>query len=309
MNYTVDPGLYALGSPGADAHVFVSANYKMSFDALRSALPGIDAWILVLDTRGVNVWCAAGKGTFGTEELVRRIALADLGSVVRHRTLILPQLAAPGIAAHLVKRLSGFTVRYGPIEAADVPSFLKAGMKASPRMRYKSFTFRERLVLVPMELIPAVRPALIVMPVLLLASGFFGSGSFMANLSAHGLYWVLSLFVAIVCGAAATPLLLPWLPGRAFSVKGFVMGLIASIGLTAMRLPALGTWADSLEAISWFFIVPAVSAFLAMNFTGASTCTSLSGVRKEMRFSLPLQIGACTVGLLLLLGGFAPRYV
>ena len=74
MRYGVLPGLYAVGSPGADSLVFVTANYKMSFDALRSSLVGLDAWILVLDTKGINVWCAAGKGTFGTAELVSRIA-------------------------------------------------------------------------------------------------------------------------------------------------------------------------------------------------------------------------------------------
>ena len=66
MSYTVDPGLYALGKPDDSSPVLVTANYKMSFDRLREALPERDAWILVLDTKGVNVWCAAGKGTFGT---------------------------------------------------------------------------------------------------------------------------------------------------------------------------------------------------------------------------------------------------
>ncbi|MCG6550932.1 MAG: hypothetical protein L7F77_01295, partial [Candidatus Magnetominusculus sp. LBB02] len=61
--YTVTPGLYAVGRPSDNSDVFVSANYKLSFDKLRSALPGKDAWILALDTKGINVWCAAGKGT------------------------------------------------------------------------------------------------------------------------------------------------------------------------------------------------------------------------------------------------------
>ena len=67
MRFAVDPGLYALRNPGEQAPVLVTANYKMSFDRLRQALPGRDAWILVLDTNGINVWCAAGKGTFATE--------------------------------------------------------------------------------------------------------------------------------------------------------------------------------------------------------------------------------------------------
>ena len=78
MQFTVDPGLYALGNPNEESPVLATANYKMSFDALRRALPGLEAWILVLDTRGINVWCAAGKGTFGTEELVGRIQSSGL---------------------------------------------------------------------------------------------------------------------------------------------------------------------------------------------------------------------------------------
>jgi acetyl-CoA decarbonylase/synthase complex subunit gamma len=43
----------------------------------------------------------------------------------------------------------------------------------------------------------------------------------------------------------------------------------------------------------------AVSSFFAMNFTGSTTFTSLSGVKKEMRIALPLQIAASLLGLLL----------
>ncbi|HMA06201.1 MAG TPA: carbon monoxide dehydrogenase, partial [Methanomicrobiales archaeon] len=89
MGHTVEPGLYRLGSPTPESEVFVSANYTLSFDALRSALEGRDAYILVLDTGGINVWCAAGKGSFGSEELVRRIGLSGLAEVVSHRKLIL----------------------------------------------------------------------------------------------------------------------------------------------------------------------------------------------------------------------------
>ena len=106
MNYKVDPGLYALGEPDADSPVLVTANYKLSFDALRSALPGRNFWILVVDTDGINVWCAAGKGTFSTEELVSRIESSGLAQLVSHRRLIVPQLAAPGVAAHRVRELS-----------------------------------------------------------------------------------------------------------------------------------------------------------------------------------------------------------
>jgi acetyl-CoA decarbonylase/synthase complex subunit gamma len=57
-----------------------------------------------------------------------------------------------------------------------------------------------------------------------------------------------------------------------------------------------------LEAIAWLFLIPTLSAYLAMNFTGASTYTSLSGVKREMRKALPLEIGAAIVGLGLWIG-------
>ncbi len=95
MNYMVSPGLYAVGTPGAASPVLVSANYKMSFDRLRRELTGIDAWIVVLDTKGINVWCAAGKGTFGTEEIVDRVERYRLSELVTHRVFIVPQLGLP----------------------------------------------------------------------------------------------------------------------------------------------------------------------------------------------------------------------
>ena len=112
MNYTVEPGIYALGSPDGQSPVLVTANYKLSFDSLRGDLAGLDGWIVVLDTRGINVWCAAGKGAFGTEELIRRIRSNHLAEIVEHRRIILPQLGAPGVWAHMVREQTEFSVEW-----------------------------------------------------------------------------------------------------------------------------------------------------------------------------------------------------
>lgn len=162
MGYTVEPGLYGVGEPAGDSPVFVSANYKLSFDHLRRELNEIDSWIMVLDTRGINVWCAAGAGTFGTEEMVNRIESNRLSDLVKHRQLIVPQLGAPGVAAHEVYRLSSFQVIYGPVRAEDIGKFLKNGMKASPDMRRVQFNMGDRLVLIPLELIQWSRYAFLI---------------------------------------------------------------------------------------------------------------------------------------------------
>lgn len=296
MDYRVSPGLYALGNPHDSSPVLVTANYKMSFDRLRNALPRRDAWILVLDTDGINVWCAAGKGTFGTEELIGRIKSSGLADIVKHRKLILPQLGAPGVAAHLAAKLSGFKVQYGPVRAEDLPAYLDAGSKATEQMRIMNFPLKERAVLIPIELMEALKVFLIIAPVLLIISGIIGPAGFRINAGSYGLFAVLAILCAIASGAVFSTLLLPYLPGRAFSIKGLSAGIIVSLILLYLRNINLQAWPGRIEVLSWLLIIPAVSSFLAMNFTGCSTYTSLSGVKKEMRRALPLQIAAITIG-------------
>jgi hypothetical protein len=299
MHYTVDPGLYALGTPCETSPVLVTANYKMSFDRLRKALPGSDAWILVLDTKGINVWCAAGKGTFGTSELLSRIDSSGLSEVVSHRQLILPQLAGPGVAAHLIRKASGFQTIYGPIRAEDLPAFLSGGLKATPEMRVKTFPVRERIALIPVELVGALKVALLVIPAFLIASGLLGPHGFWRNVMSHGLLALEALLTAVFCGAVLTPFLLPWLPGRAFSLKGLHSGILGAAVLFLLRGNGGPNAVGYIEMLSWFLLIAATATYLAMNFTGASTYTSLSGVKKEIRLALPIQIGAGFLGLCL----------
>ncbi len=302
MHYLVEPGLYALGTPNEKSPVMVTANYKMSFDHLRQALTGHNVWILVLDTKGINVWCSAGKGTFGTEELTRRIQSSGLAMVVTHREIILPQLSAPGVAAHEVKKISGFKVIYGPIRAKDLPIFLDAGFKATSEMRVKTFPLRERIVLIPIELWPALKGGFIFSFILFLIAFMWRWGEGWTLALNHALTPVMAILIAIFSGAVLTPILLPWLPGRAFSSKGAWVGIFSSVLFHFFRLALRVKITGHLESIAWFLLIPAVSAFLAMNFTGASTFTSLSGVKKEMRWALPFQIGAGTIGVILWLG-------
>jgi acetyl-CoA decarbonylase/synthase complex subunit gamma len=294
MHYAVPPGLYAVGAPDAESPVFVSANYKMSFDCLRSALDGLDGWIMVLDTKGINVWCAAGKGTFGTDEICARIEATGLPEVVSHRELILPQLGAPGVAAHEVNGRSGFRVVYGPVRAEDIPAFLSAGRQATPEMRRVRFGLKDRLVLVPMELIPGFKYVLLLAALMALAGGFGPSGysldAVVAALGPAGLF----CGIGLLGGAVLTPALLPWVPGRAFSAKGALIGIAA--GAVALLLG--GGPASALGSAGCLLVAAALSSFLGMNFTGASTYTSLSGVEKEMRLALPLQGAALILGVI-----------
>ena len=301
MHYNVPAALYAVGEPTPESPVLVTANYKLSFDLLRRELSGKDLWLLVLETFGINVWCAAGKGTFGTSELVSRVQKVQLDKLVKHRTIILPQLGACGVAAHQVKKATGFKVKYGPIRAHDLPSFLNDGMKASEENRRIQFTLRDRLVLTPVELVGAWKPSLVILLLLFLVGGLSGQDFSWQGALSRSLSPALIYLGALLMGSFVTPILLPWIPGRAFSLKGAQIGLLWAF---IVSFTLASSWSVG-SIIALFLIVPAVAAYFAMNFTGCSTFTSLSGVQKEMRIAVPVIIlSIVSGGVSLALGKF-----
>ena len=291
--YKVAPGLYSIGDVTPTSPVLVTANYKLTFDSLRGDLEGSHAWILVLDTRGINVWCAAGKKTFSTEEVIYRVKQTHLQEVVSHRRLILPQLSATGVSGKQVKKGCGFQVTWGPIRASEIKPFLKAGLKADKTMRQVTFTFVERLTLVPVELSVLRKYLLWFFLAGFILSGI-GSSFFSIGLAwSRGLILITACAVGIFSGAVAVPVLLPWIPGKAFAVKGVIVGLLAGAGLVGVMGAAIGF----LESVALIFFIIAISSYLAMNFTGSTPYTSPSGVEKEMRFAIPFQALAMIVSI------------
>jgi hypothetical protein len=284
--YRINPGLYALGNPITDSPVFVTANYALSFDALRTSLTNIDCYILVLDTKGINVWCAAGKGTFGTEELTNRINVTSLNQVVKHRKLILPQLGAPGVAAHKIKTITGFHVVYGPVRASDIPEFMKI-QEATPEMRRVSFNLKDRFLLVPVEFVSMLIPLLIATTILYFIGGILTS---------------ISVAAAILAGVVLFPILLPWIPTHNFSTKGFILGGLITIPFALSQFfpsPDPPLWQSTSRAVAFILTLPAITAYLSLNFTGATTFTSRSGVKREIYKYIPIMAWTFGGGLVL----------
>lgn len=290
--YRVEPGLYQVGSPGPDSPVLVTANYKLSFDTLRAELWGLDAWILVLDTQGVNVWCAAGKGTFGSDELVHRVQSTGLTEIVSHRRLVVPQLGATGVSAHDVRGRCGFRVIWGPVRARHIGAFLDAGMKASDEMRRATFTLGERVEVIGVELVGVLKWAI---PIALVLAAVTGDGSFLERLGTV-LSRGLPVLAGLLTGTVLVPILLPWIPGRAFSLKGALLGAVV-VGATIAFMPDTYSMASKMLL---FLLGTTAASFFAMQFTGSTTFTSQSGVEWEMRRALPFQVGA--LGLALVIG-------
>jgi len=285
MYHRVEPGLYSFGNPTTSSPVFASANYTLSFDALRTSLQGMDGFILVLDTKGINVWCAAGKGTFSTEEIVRRIEATGLKEAVSHRTLMVPQLGAPGVSAHEVRQRSGFKVEYGPVRAKDIPEYMRTG-KASEEMRTVRFPIRDRAILIPVEIKNLLWLAILLPILLFLIGGWFPA---------------LMALTAILGGIALFPLLLPFLPTNDFTSKGIILGLVLAAPFSFYSIYTaegvlIGLAYGAADAL---LIVPAV-AYMALNFTGCSTYASRTGVRREIFTYIPMLVGLILAGAVLM---------
>lgn len=295
--YRVQPGLYRLGRPGKDSEVIVTANYKLSFDVVRKNLQGLDAWILVLETYGINVWCAAGKGTFGSNELIRQVKESGLELYVSHRRLIVPQLGAPGVSAQKVKDKTGFSVKFGPVRAEDIKNYIASGYKKDLAARSVKFKFKDRLLLTSVEIASSLKYLLVAFLFFALLSGIHPEGYSIVLVWKETLKTALILLAAYLSGAFIGPVLLPVLPFRHFGGKGLVAGLLV-FGLIALFVP----WdLSTLSMLAWFLTSGAIASYLTMNFTGASTYTSLSGVRKEMRIFVPIQIFMVLAGIAVLI--------
>jgi hypothetical protein len=292
--YRVAPGLYCAGDPGEESPVLVTANYKLSFDSLRKELAGLDVWILVLDTRGVNVWCAAGKRTFSTEEVVQQVHGVGLDKLVTHRELILPQLGAPGVSAQKVKEGCGFKVIWGPINAKDLKTFLNNGRRADIIMRQVTFTLGERTVLIPVELSLIVKPSLAILFAVFVLSGISPDIFSFPAAWFRGLNGAYAYLLGVLAGAVVVPVFLPWLPTRQFYIKGILTGLAAGI----LVVLYLGANITKLESLTLLLLTTSVSSYAAMNFTGATPFTSPSGVEKEMRQGIPIQMVAVAIAVI-----------
>ena len=206
-----------------------------------------------------------------------------------------------------MRKASGFRVVYGPVRAADIPAFLAADMQATPEMRRVQFPLRDRLAVVPVDMVQSAKHAFAIAVVLLVLAGLGTDGYSADRLVSIGIPSVVCFLLAFISGSVLTPALLPVLPGRALAVKGAWTGLALFVVAAAWSWTLGGPvsnwmngWATTL---AWALMIPTTSSYMAMRYTGSTTYTSLSGVRREMRWAVPLQAIAFTLGMVLWMAG------
>lgn len=144
----IDPGIYKSGNPTESSPIIVTANYEFTYIKVMRDLKGIDAWVLCVDSNGINVWCAARGNDFGNNQLVEAVEATGIESLTNKKTLILPQLSAGGVATPELQKKSKdfpFRVVYGPVWSKDLPEFLEKRPARKPdRMKLAKFTLKHR---------------------------------------------------------------------------------------------------------------------------------------------------------------------
>lgn len=299
-NYMIKPGIYAIGNPKPSSLVIVSCNYKLTFDILRKDLRNVDCWLLILETNGVNVWCASGKGTFGTEELIRRIRKVKLESLVNHRVLILPQLGASGVDVSKLKKETGFRGIFGPIRSEDIEDYIKNKFKASKEMRNVKFTISDRAKLTPLSFVQNIKYYFVALVIILLMNVIGGTVSLgIGELIKITIIQSIPMLLATVVAAMIFPIALPVIPFKSFALKGFVLSLFFLGVLSSMSYNFMIQ--NNMYFLGYSLITIALVTNICLNFTGSTTYTSFSGVVKETLWALPACIAFSIIGVILMI--------
>lgn len=292
-DYKVPTGLYGIGNPKIDSDILVTCNYKLTFDQLRNDLKNQDLWLLILDTKGVNVWCAAGKGTFSSKELIYQLDKWKVKELLKNNRIILPQLGAPSIEPHKIKKIYGVDIEYGPIRSSDFISYKESDYQATSKMRLVSFNLRDRMVLTPLEFINHFKYFLYSLVIV-----------FILNVLGFGIDFIVvaPVLLSLIVGTFLFPMLLPFLPFRSFSLNGMLLGvpITAMIvwGENVFRMPS-----SIFLKLGYAIINLCLVSYLSFNFTGSTTFTSLSGVKIESKyFKVLFKIGIFLSLVFLLIG-------
>lgn len=278
-------GVIKIGSPDRDAPVFLTCNYHLTVSRVRRALRGMNCYLLAANTAGMNVWCASAGGHLTNHDVISVLKTSRIESMVGHRRVVLPQLAATGIEPGVIRQRAGWKVKWGPVRAIDIPAYVQNGFAKTEKMRQVTYSWPQRLESALSWSFP--------MSLLFVAIGAILGALVHRNvvLPLVGMVWILSLVLFV-----SFPLYGPWLAaggrdatrwrtaGLQLTVWGAVLvGLVVYSSLTGFD-PTLTV----VVSISSLVIILALSLDI-----GGSTPVHKSGVLSTKNLTVVLDATKC----------------
>ena len=275
----IDPGLYKSGNPDEKSPVIVTANYEFTFIKVMRNLNGLDAWVLCIDSNGINVWCAARGNDFGNNQLIEAVEATGLKNVTERKTLILPQLSAGGVATpELQKKSKNFPFRvvFGPIWSKDLPEFINNRPARKPdKMKLAKFTLKHRFrafithttfLIRRIFALPLI--ALFLISLVLSLVGLFDK-----------LWWTGELLLWIILSNFLITFLLPITKfTRRFIYKGIFFGILNTLALGTLTYFLHNSIFYVLWSIAFLFWI---SFFSTMSLSGYTMDTSPREIQEE----------------------------
>jgi NAD-dependent dihydropyrimidine dehydrogenase PreA subunit len=264
--WPTEPGLRAIGKPGPLSPVLITGNFDLTVRRVMRAMRGVDAWLVVAPSQGINVWCAASGGHLSTHQVVTALKTSGVAERVGHRRAILPQLAATGVIAREVERRSRWQVKFGPVYATDIPRYLAQHEKKTDDMRHVRFGIRERLEMATAWAVPMTAIAAIAVVAL--------RPSWLLPMIA--MLWALSIAVFTVYDRL---------------LRQRFLWLVAVASLTSLALAAIAG-AGTMALITAPLASIGFSALLTYDYSG-STPIAGSSLFEERRWHITLDLDRC----------------
>ena len=301
----IDPGIYKSGNPTESSPIIVTANYEFTYIKVMRDLKGIDAWVLCVDSNGINVWCAARGNDFGNNQLIEAIEATGIERLTNKKTLILPQLSAGGVATPELQKKSDdfpFRVVYGPVWSKDLPEFLEKRPARKPdRMKIAKFTLKHRFRGFITHTTFLLRK-IFMLPLISLFVLFLLLNSF--NIFAK-LWWVGELLLWIVTSNFIITFTYPIAKfTRRFIMKGIFFGTLNVFILGVISYLFHNSITFTLLNISFFFWI---SFFSTMSLSGYTMATSPSEIQEEYpifkivnKVLLTISLISLAIGIVLL---------
>jgi NAD-dependent dihydropyrimidine dehydrogenase PreA subunit len=250
-------GLVRIGDPGRDAPVVVTGNYTLTVRRIREALAGEDVWLLVANSKGINVWCAAGGGHLTHHDVISVVRTSGVDDLVSHRTLMLPQLGATGIERRKVTEATGWTATWGPARLEDLRDHVRRGGSVRKSERMMTFPLWERMEMAVMWALPITAVGTAVLALALgwreaLTIGVVAPLTVFVTFAAlpwmnitDRSRWVTFGAVALLGGAAAAGLL-DYLAASSLQTDLSVVGAVfAAVGILSVDLAGTTPWYPS----------------------------------------------------------------
>lgn len=262
--FAIKPGLYHIGELDENAPLFVTANCYLTVFLLARRLRNKKIRLLIIDTKGINVWCSAGKGQFSANEIIEKAAKWGLLAGKGRIKMVLPKFSLSGVNLDELRK-NGIVPIIGPLYAKDVPAFLEKEKLRNQTDDVVQFGLKSR--------------AFTALPTAIQFFYYF-LGAYVISMGyvIPGMIWIATGLAFIY------PLLFPWLPGKLFAVKGLFLALLVSI------LNFLIHYGSVKEQLPLTIFIFATSVFIALSYTGNSAVSNYTSVRKETARFLPVVV-------------------